>query len=173
MRLIVDPAGFIQCNDRRWPAVLGRGGIRADKREGDGATPAGTWAMGRVFYRADRIGAPVTGLTTVATQPNWGWCDDPADPAYNTLITLPHPARHEVMWRNDGVYDVVVELHYNTDPVRPDAGSAIFMHVMRPDRSPTEGCIALELKDLLDLLRLCTDGDAVTIPGPGPAGPRV
>lgn len=89
MILHVDPAGLIRMSGQTWPIALGRGGIRPDKHEGDGATPAGTWTLGRVFYRPDRITAPLTGLTTVALKSDWGWCDDPAHPDYNTLITLP------------------------------------------------------------------------------------
>lgn len=172
MRITVDPQGFVTAaaasGRRTWRAALGRGGITTDKREGDGATPAGLWHLGRVFYRPDRLDAPETGLPTVALQPDWGWCDDPDHPDYNTRVTLPHPARHEDMWREDGLYDVVVEVHYNTSPIVPGGGSAIFLHVAKPDYSPTEGCIALKLDDLLDLLRKCNEEAALDVP-PGPA----
>mgnify|MGYP000338847306 CR=1 FL=1 len=164
MHITIDPAGFVSCLNHRWRCALGRGAIVHDKIEGDGASPAGTWALGRVFYRPDRGAAPQTGLTVVALHPKWGWCDDPAHADYNRLVTLPHPARHEILWRDDALYDVVVELLYNTDPIISDRGSAIFMHVAKPDYSPTEGCIALNLKDLKALLQLCNDGDTVTIP---------
>ena len=164
MELIVDPAGFLTANGTTWPIALGRGGISNEKREGDGATPSGIWRLGRVFYRADRVDTPQTGLRTVPLQPNWGWCDDPDHPDYNTLITLPHTAHHEDMWREDALYDVVVEILYNSGPTLPGAGSAIFMHVAKPDFTPTEGCIALNIQDLLGLLRLCNDGDVLVIP---------
>lgn len=165
MSFTVDPAGFVIGTTHRWRCALGRGAIVHAKTEGDGATPAGTWALGRVFYRPDRMAAPQTGLQTIPLKPHWGWCDDPTHPDYNRLITLPHPARHEILWREDAVYDVVVELLYNTDPVVPNRGSAIFMHVAKPDYTPTEGCIALALNDLLELLQLCNEGDAITVPG--------
>lgn len=167
MTLHVDPRGFIRRGARRWRCALGTGGVRADKREGDGATPAGTWPLGRVFYRADRIAPPDTPLALTPLHPDMGWCDDSAHADYNTLITCPHPARHERMWRDDAVYDVIVELLYNTDPVQPGRGSAIFMHVAKPDYSPTEGCIALRRDDLLDLLRDGTKDEAVRIEPPG------
>lgn len=166
MQLHVDPTGFIRIQDASWPIALGRGGISANKREGDGATPAGLWPLGRVFFRPDRLDAPTTGLKVTALRPDWGWCDDPDYPDYNTLITLPHPARHEDMWRDDGLYDIVIEVLYNTTPARPGLGSAIFIHVAKPDYSPTEGCIALNKDDLLALLRLLNEGDAVHIPAP-------
>lgn len=164
MIINVDPAGFVLCQGHTWRCALGRGGVRTDKREGDGATPAGTWALGRVFYRADRVNAPETGLKAISMQSDWGWCDDPKHADYNRLITLPHPARHEDLWREDSVYDVVVEILYNTDPVEAEHGSAIFMHVAKPDYSPTEGCIALKCDDLLALLRLCNKDALVRVP---------
>lgn len=163
MHLSVDPLGFILADGHRWPCALGRGGIVHRKIEGDGGTPAGDWALGRVFYRPDRLATPITGLTTRAIQDNWGWCDDPDHPDYNRLITLPHEARHEEMWRTDGLYDVVVEILYNAKPIIPGKGSAIFMHVAKPNYTPTEGCIAMSLNDLLELLRWCNEGDALHI----------
>ena len=135
--------------------ALGRGGVRLDKREGDGATPVGSFALRRVHYRADRLAAaPLTALPLQPIQPNDGWCDDPAHPDYNRPVALPHPARTEVMWRDDGLYDVVCALGYNDDPPVAGLGSAIFLHVARPTWAPTEGCVALALPDLLTVLAL-------------------
>jgi L,D-peptidoglycan transpeptidase YkuD (ErfK/YbiS/YcfS/YnhG family) len=156
-RLFIPDAG-----DR--PCALGRGGVRADKREGDGATPIGTWALRRVWYRADRLTAPpATALPLRAIAETDGWCDDASSPDYNRPVTLPHPARHERLWRDDAVYDVVVELGYNDDPPVAPRGSAIFLHVARPGFTPTEGCVALALGDLLALLRTCRGGDALCV----------
>jgi len=127
----------------------------ADKREGDGASPAGVWPMRRVYYRADRMEQPETGLPCEEIRSNQGWCDAPDDPAYNRLITLPYTASHELMWREDHVYDVVVELGHNDSPPVPGLGSAVFMHLARADYSPTQGCIALALEDMLKILRQC------------------
>lgn len=164
MRIDIDPAGWVRCEGQTWRCALGRGGIRTDKAEGDGATPAGDWPLGRVFYRPDRLSAPETGLMTIPLTPDFGWCDDPAHPDYNRLISLPHPAHHENLWREDAVYDIIVELEYNTGPVQAGRGSAIFMHVAKPDYSPTEGCIALNLDDLLVLLRCCNKADFIHVP---------
>jgi len=142
------PGGAFRC-------VLGRGGVKADKREGDGATPVGTYPLRRVLWRADRLERPETGLPAAPIAPDDGWCDDPADPAYNRPVTRPYPASHEELWREDGVYDVIVVLGHNDDPVVPGLGSAVFMHVARPDREPTAGCVALPLPDLLRLLKDC------------------
>jgi L,D-peptidoglycan transpeptidase YkuD (ErfK/YbiS/YcfS/YnhG family) len=151
-----------------WPggaarAVCGTCGVREDKREGDHASPAGRFPLRRAFFRPDRIAAPKTGLPLTALTPRDGWVDDPADPRYNTLVSLPYPARHEELWRDDGLYDLVVVIGYNTDPVVPGKGSAIFLHCARPDFSATEGCIAVAREVLLPLLGLLGPGSAITI----------
>ncbi len=131
-----------------WRCALGRGGIRTDKQEGDGATPVGVLPLRRVFYRADRVAPPACRLPVEPLSPADGWCDDPADAAYNKRVTLPHPARHETLWREDGLYDLVGVLGWNDAPVVRGRGSAIFLHLARPDLAPTEGCIALAERDL-------------------------
>ncbi|EWY40513.1 hypothetical protein N825_35140 [Skermanella stibiiresistens SB22] len=152
------PGGAFRC-------ALGRGGIRADKREGDGASPVGRFPLRRVLYRADRMAAPVTRLPVAPIAADDGWCDAPADPAYNQPVKLPFAASHEEMWRGDGLYDVVVVIGHNDDPIVPGEGSAVFMHVAKPDYEPTAGCVALALSDLLTLLRDCRPGDALSISG--------
>jgi len=115
--------------------------------------PAGRLPLRRVLFRADRIAAPATMLPREPLAPDDGWCDDPSHRGYNRMIRLPHPARHEALWRADAVYDLLVVLGWNDDPVVRDRGSAIFLHVARDNYAPTEGCIALALPDLLALLR--------------------
>ncbi|MGD1880383.1 MAG: L,D-transpeptidase [Kiloniellaceae bacterium] len=146
--------------------AIGRGGLGRKEREGDGITPIGRWPMRRVLYRADRLEKPVTALPCQAIGPDDGWCDDPADPAYNRPVTLPYPAGHERLTRDDHLYDVVVVLAHNDDPVVPGAGSAIFLHVARNDYGPTEGCVALALPDLLDVLKAAGTGSAVAVKAP-------
>ncbi|HEX2892009.1 L,D-transpeptidase family protein [Vineibacter terrae] len=164
-RIAIPGAGDRAC-------ALGRGGARIDKREGDGATPIGAWGLRRVWYRADRLNAPpATVLPLRAIVASDGWCDDASSPDYNRPVTLPHPARHERMWRDDAVYDVVVELGYNDDPPISGRGSAIFLHVARPDFTPTEGCVALARDDLLALLRACDGNDALHVTASS-VGPR-
>lgn len=162
----VDSSGRLHLPDGRTAAcVLGRGGMvpAAEKREGDGASPAGRWPMRRVFYRPDREAPPLTALERVPLRPRDGWCDDPSHPLYNRAVTLPIPASHEVLWRDDHVYDLIIELGHNDDPPVPGLGSAIFMHLTRPDRAPTEGCVALDRDDLLEVLRLSEPGAAIRI----------
>jgi L,D-peptidoglycan transpeptidase YkuD (ErfK/YbiS/YcfS/YnhG family) len=144
-------------------AVCGKGGVRADKREGDHASPAGRFALLRAFYRPDRLAAPATALPVAALQQSDGWVDDPADPLYNTLVTLPYPASHEELWRADGLYDLIVVIGYNADPAAPGKGSAIFLHCASPDFAGTEGCIAIAREALLPLLGLLGPGSTITL----------
>ena len=135
----------------------------ADKREGDKASPIGVWPIRRVFYRPDRGGAPKTALPLVAMSPDDGWCDDPHDAAYNRPVKLPRATSAERMWRDDGLYDLVLVLGHNDDPPVAGMGSAIFLHLARPDYAPTEGCVALARPDLEELLAAAQPGDAVEI----------
>jgi L,D-peptidoglycan transpeptidase YkuD (ErfK/YbiS/YcfS/YnhG family) len=143
--------------------ALGRGGIRADKREGDGGTPVGCFPLRRVLYRPDRLAPPVTGLEVAALEPDMGWCDDPGHPDYNRPVRLPHPAGCERLWRDDHLYDVIVVLGHNDEPPAPGLGSAIFLHLAKDGYAATEGCVALALPDLLALLRDCRPGDRLCV----------
>src|SRR3546814_7129542 len=109
---------------------------------------------------------PVTGLPCEPIAPDDGWCDDPGDPAYNRPVRLPYPASHERLAREDHLYDVVVVLGHNDDPVVPGAGSAVFLHLARSDYGATEGCVALALRDLLEVLRTARPGSAVAVLAP-------
>ncbi len=134
------------------------------KKEGDGATPGGIWPMRRVLYRPDRMReSPDTGLPVAAITPEDGWCDAPGDPAYNRQVKLPYTASAEALWRADHVYDVIVVLGYNDDPVVSGAGSAIFLHVVNEEDYFTEGCVAMERADLLELLSGARAGDSLHI----------
>ena len=158
----VSADGWLRLQDRRIRAAVGRAGVRRDKQEGDGATPAGLLPLRRVFYRADRIAIPATSLPREPITETDGWCDDLTHRDYNRAIRLPHPAHHEEMWRRDALYDLVVVLGWNDAPVERRRGSAIFLHLARPDFAPTDGCVALELPDLLWLLATGVTGLNIT-----------
>jgi L,D-peptidoglycan transpeptidase YkuD (ErfK/YbiS/YcfS/YnhG family) len=112
----------------------------------------GVWPMRQVFWREDRLARPATGLPIDALIPEAGWCDDPSSPLYNFPVALPFPLSHEKLWREDGVYDVIVVLGYNDDPPVRGKGSAIFLHLARAGYEPTQGCVAVSLPDLRRLL---------------------
>jgi L,D-peptidoglycan transpeptidase YkuD (ErfK/YbiS/YcfS/YnhG family) len=163
MDLIVSAAGEARWRELRFRCALGKGGLKRDKREGDGATPIGAWPMRRLLYRADRMTAPATRLPCAPIAPEDGWCDDPADPAYNRAVRLPYAARHERLWREDEIYDLLVVLGHNDDPVVAGHGSAVFLHVARADYRPTEGCVALVHADLARVLVEAAPGDRVVV----------
>jgi L,D-peptidoglycan transpeptidase YkuD (ErfK/YbiS/YcfS/YnhG family) len=150
---------------RETRCALGRSGVvgAAAKREGDGKSPLGAWPIRRLLYRPDRGPAPPTALPTQAIAPDDGWCDAPGDPAYNRPVKRPYPASSEAMWRDDGLYDLVVVLGHNDDPPVSPMGSAIFLHLARPGFEPTEGCVALSRPDLEALLAVAQAGDRLEI----------
>ncbi len=153
-----------QYGARVFPCAVGRGGLARNKGEGDGATPIGCFTMRALLFRPDRIDAPETlGLPVRALAPQHGWCDDPADPAYNQPVNLPHGGRAESLWRDDELYDLIVVLGYNDNPPVPGRGSAIFLHVARPDLAPTDGCVALRRADLILVLQTATERARVCI----------
>ncbi len=158
MDLIVTPGpeGYqATYGDKSWRCAVGRSGIGPKLAEGDNVSPLGCWPIRRIFYRADRLAAPPsTAIDCIAIASHDGWCDAPDHPAYNTLVRLPFPASHEEMWRQDALYDIVVVLGQNDDPVLPGKGSAIFLHVASPNYGPTAGCAALAQDDLLALLTM-------------------
>ena len=148
--------GWAMLGGKRWRCVVGAGGVREDKVEGDSATPVGEFPLRRIYFRNDRLVLPQVGLPARPISEHDGWCDDPRSPTYNRLVRIPNDWSHEKMWREDGLYDLVVVVGYNDDPPEGEWGSAIFLHIARDDMSPTQGCIAFARDDLLDLLPLIT-----------------
>lgn len=165
MDWIASASGWMDLAGKRVRIALGRSGICPEnlKQEGDGATPTGRYRLRRVLYRADRIAAPHTALPRRAISADDGWCDDPADPAYNRPVRLPYSAPHETLSREDGLYDIILVLGHNDDPPKSGAGSAIFLHCKRCDYEPTEGCIALDPADVRLLLSQARPGDWLVI----------
>lgn len=136
----------------RLACALGRGGVTALKREGDGASPRGVWSLTEIFYRADRVARPATHLPVRPLRSDEAWCDVAGDRNYNRLVRLPYPVLDERLWRDDGLYDIIGVLSHNQRPRVQGLGSAIFLHVARDGYSPTAGCVALSLGDLQRLL---------------------
>lgn len=170
MDLIVTKAEELckaQWGARIFDCAVGRTGFipAEEKKEGDGKTPIGRWEMKGLFYRTDRLSPPKTAFPTQGIKPSDGWCDDPASPYYNRLISLPFSESHEKMWRADELYDLVVELAHNDSPPIPGRGSAIFLHCAKPGFPATAGCIALKREDLLKVLAQAKPGDAVLVRG--------
>lgn len=160
------PGRFALCmGDFAMRCAVGRGGVAIKGREGDGITPIGVWPLREVFYRPDRLPRPETRLPVRAMRPDDGWCESPDDPDYNRHVRLPHRAAAESMWRDDHLYDVVVVIGFNDDPVVPNQGSAIFLHLCRANYEPTAGCVAVPLEDIGRILALATPGSRIRIEG--------
>lgn len=138
--LLVTPMG-LRFGGRRYPCTLGRGGIRADKREGDGATPTGTHRIAAMLYRPDRMAPPAP--WAVPLRPGDLWSDDSADPAYNLMVRAPYAHSHEALRRADPMYDLILVTDWNWPEARPGRGSCIFVHQWRRPGHPTAGCVAL------------------------------
>lgn len=157
--------GNITIDSVSYPCALGKTGTihAALKREGDGKTPIGDWHIRKIYYRADKIEKPISPFETIALQENFGWCDAPDDENYNKFILHPYKASAEKMWRKDNLYDICVVLGHNDEPIVKGMGSAIFLHVAKPDYSHTEGCVALKIEDLLLLLSKCTKDSVLII----------
>jgi len=161
----VTRSGFLELGWLRLRCAIGRSGVTASKREGDGATPAGTCKLDEMLWRSDRsLGRrPVCALPARPIRPDHGWCDAPSDRNYNRTVRHPYPASAERLWREDHLYDIVVVLDYNRRPRVRGRGSAIFLHLVRPDYAPTEGCIALCELDLRLLLSRVGRGSQIAI----------
>ena len=160
--MVVAPSG-LRFIGQRFPCVIGRGGTRRLKREGDGATPIGVHRVVGMMYRPDRMPAPASWATAIG--PRDLWCDAPDHVAYNHLVQAPFSASHEQLRRADALYDLVLVLDWNwPDPV-PGLGSAIFIHQWRHAGFPTEGCIAVRRDHLFWIAHRVTPGVRLIVPG--------
>lgn len=155
--------GYLVFGPFRVPCALGRSGVKALKREGDMATPRGRFRLRSVFYNSDRGARPRTALLLNRLRRTDGWCDTPSDRNYNRFVSLPYPKSAERLWREDGVYDIIIVLGYNDVPRIRNRGSAIFIHLARPGFLPTEGCVALRSADLLRVLQAATHRSEIII----------
>ena len=170
MDIIVHPSkiihqGILKIDEKSYPCALGSNGIGVKDREGDGITPLGKWPIRYGFYREDRLSRPESAFPFLPISRDMGWCDEPGDPYYNRLIKHPYAASHESLWREDHMYDLILVLGFNDDPVVPAKGSAIFMHIAGDDYSPTAGCIALSKEDFHSVLLKLTHHSMVDVRG--------
>ena len=144
--------GWLIAGAQALPVALGRGGIRANKREGDGGTPRGIFRLRRLWWRGDRLVRPPTQLPVHRIGRNDGWCEEPRHRRYNLPIRLPPGHPGDRLWRTDRLYDVLIEIDHNTRPRIAGRGSAVFMHIARPGFAPTAGCVALDADALRRLV---------------------
>lgn len=142
----------LEFTGKTYDCAVGKNGFTLDKKEGDLCCPVGEFELRKILYRADKNPAPESAMPVEAITENEGWCDAPEHPQYNQKVQLPFPASHEKLWRDDDLYDYIVILGHNDSPPEPNKGSAIFMHIAKPNYEGTEGCVALKKDDLLEVL---------------------
>jgi L,D-peptidoglycan transpeptidase YkuD (ErfK/YbiS/YcfS/YnhG family) len=144
--------GLLAAGPQTWPVALGRGGILADKREGDGATPRGRFRLVRLWWNPERGLRPATRLPVRRIAPDDAWCEDPADRRYNRPIKLATNGAGDRLRRADHLYDLIIEIDHNTRPRIARRGSAVFIHLARPGLAPTAGCVTMPKARLRQLL---------------------
>lgn len=162
--IYVYPNGEAVLNDRWYRCAFGRSGISREKMEGDGATPEGAFPLRRVWYRADRVSEPETLLETRALTPHDGWNINPHSEEYNTYRSCPDG--NGSLWRDDHVFNILVQIGYNDSPAVAGKGSAIFMHLARPAYTSTSGCVVLAESDLREVLLRADSDTRLYINGP-------
>jgi L,D-peptidoglycan transpeptidase YkuD (ErfK/YbiS/YcfS/YnhG family) len=145
--------GWLTAGGRTIPVALGRGGIRANKREGDGGTPKGTFRPRQLWWRADRHSRPRTLLPIRAIGPEDAWCEDPQSRHYNQPVRLDRKLGGDRLKRADHLYDFIIEIDHNSAPRVAGRGSAVFLHLARENFGPTAGCVSMTKSAMLQLLQ--------------------
>ena len=150
--IIINKSGYLKYKSLKFRCALGRAGIRKKEKEGDHITPKGNFNIVKIYYRSDRVKKISSKFKLIKISKNIGWCDDPNSKSYNQLIKLPSKYSYENLYRKDNIYDLILILNYNMNPIVKNEGSAIFIHVAKKNYKKTAGCIALKKKDLKQLI---------------------
>ncbi len=150
--IIVKKSGYLKYKNLKFRCALGKGGVKKKTMEGDNITPKGIFKIIKIYYRPDKIKKIKTLIKKIKIKKNMGWCDDPSSRFYNKLINLPTKYSHEKLYRNDRLYDLIVVLSYNTNPIIKNKGSAIFIHIAKNSYKKTKGCIALKKEHLIEII---------------------
>ena len=151
--IIINKSGYLKYKKLKFKCALGKAGIGKKKREGDNVTPTGTFKIVKIYYRSDRIKKISSKFRLIEITKNIGWCDDPKSRKYNQPIKLPTKYIHEILYRRDNIYDLILVLNYNMKPTIKNKGSAIFIHMAKENYKKTAGCIALKKVDLIFLIK--------------------
>ena len=144
---------FISYNNYKAKCAVGKRGISIKKKEGDFITPKGTFKIREIFYRKDRVQNLITKIKKTVIRKNMGWCDDPKSKKYNKLIYFPFKHSAEKLYRRENIYDIILVLNFNMNPVKKNKGSAIFIHVAKKNFQPTQGCIALDKSEIIKMVK--------------------
>ena len=150
--IIINKSGYLKYKNFKLKCALGKSGIGNKKTEGDNITPKGNYKIVNIYYRKDRVKKIFSKFKLIKIKKNMGWCDDPKSKKYNQLINLPSKNTHEKFYRKDNIYDLIIVLDYNVNPVIKNKGSAIFIHVAKKKYKRTAGCVALKKTHLIKLI---------------------
>jgi L,D-peptidoglycan transpeptidase YkuD (ErfK/YbiS/YcfS/YnhG family) len=150
--IIINKSSYLKYKNFRFRCALGKTGIGKKKIEGDNITPKGLYKIVKIYYRKDRIKKISSKFELIKITKNIGWCDDPNSEKYNQIINLPTKYGYEKLYRKDNIYDLILVLNYNMNPVVKNKGSAIFIHIAKKEYQPTQGCIALKKDNLVKLI---------------------
>ena len=152
--IIINKSGYLEHKDFKFKCALGKSGIGKKKIEGDNITPKGSFNIIKIYYRKDRIKKLSSKFKLIEITKDMGWCDDPISRKYNQPIKLPTKYSHEILYRRDNIYDLIIVLNYNMKPVIKNKGSAIFIHIAKKNYKKTLGCVALKKNDLIKILQI-------------------
>ena len=153
MQIIITNKDTLLYDEFKFKCSAGKNGKTTKKIEGDNKTPKGSYALGPLYYRKDRLPKPLTKLKVIEIKKNFGWCDDIKSKFYNKPIKINNKIRHEKLYRKDKKYDLLIPIKYNSIKPKKNKGSAIFLHLTN-NYKKTQGCIAIAKKDMLILLKL-------------------
>ena len=151
--IIINKSGYLKYKNFKFKCALGKAGIGKKGMEGDNITPEGVFRIVRIYYRKDRLMKLSSKFTLIEITKSMGWCDDPKSKKYNQPIRLPTKYSHEILYRRDNIYDLILVLNYNIKPTIKNKGSAIFIHIAKKNYKKTAGCIALKKSDLIFLVK--------------------
>jgi L,D-peptidoglycan transpeptidase YkuD (ErfK/YbiS/YcfS/YnhG family) len=151
--IIINKSGYLKYKDFKFKCALGKAGIGKKGIEGDNITPKGVFRIFKIYYRKDRLKKLYSKFRLIEITKRMGWCDDPKSTKYNQPIRLPTKYSHEILYRRDNIYDLILVLNYNMKPIIKNKGSAIYIHVTKKNYKKTAGCIALKKSDLLLLVK--------------------
>ena len=161
--IIVKKSKYLKYKNFKFRCSLGKAGIKKKEKEGDNITPRGIFKIICIYYRSDRIKKITTPLKKIKIKKTMGWCDDPRSSFYNKEIKLPNKFNYERFYRKDNLYDIIVPLNYNTNPIIKNKGSAIFIHVADNNYKRTAGCIGMKKNNLIKLLSIIKKNTNVKI----------
>ena len=161
--IIVKKSGYLKYKNLKFRCALGKAGIKKKEKEGDNVTPKGIFKIIKMYYRPDKIKKIKTNIKKIKIKKNMGWCDDPRSRFYNQQINLPSKFSYEKLYRNDNLYDLILVLNYNTNPIIENKGSAIFVHIAKKSYTKTKGCIALKKKHLIELISIIKKNTKIKI----------